>query len=113
MYRFLIVVFVLFFGVAGYGQKKLTPAQKKFSDSLTKALVGQADSTKHRILITLFEKNRNRSYNRSIIVGKRVLPYVRKAGDLQKLASLYLHLAQLECRSGEENASLPYYREAA
>jgi signal transduction histidine kinase len=113
MYRFLIVVFVLLFGFESYGQKKLTPAQKKFTDSVSKVLIGQADSTKHRILIGLFEKNRNRSYNRAIIVGRKALPFVRKEGDLQKLASFYLHFAQLECKSGEENASLPYYREAA
>ena len=113
MYRFLIVVFAVLIGYEGFGQKKLTPAQRKFTDSVNKALVGQADSTKHRILIGLFEKNRTRSYNRAIIVGKRALPFVRKSGNLQNLASLYLNLAQLECRSGEENASLPYYREAA
>lgn len=113
MYRFLTVIFIVFFASASYGQKKLTPAQRKFTDSVNRVLVGQADSIKHRILIGLFEKNRNRSYNRSIIVGKKVLPFVRRAGDLQKLASHYLHLAQLECKSGEENASIPYYREAA
>lgn len=113
MYRFLIVVFALLFGFESFGQKKLTPAQKKFTDSVNKALVGQADSTKHRILLALFEKNRNRSYNRAIIVGRKALPLVRKDGNLQNLATFYLHLAQLECRSGEENASLPYYREAA
>jgi signal transduction histidine kinase len=113
MYRFFITVFILFFTIEGFAQKKLTPAQKKFSDSVNKALAGQADSVKHKILIGLFEKNKTRSYNRSIIVGKRALPFVRRAGDLQKLASLYLNLGQLECKSGEENASLPYYREAA
>ncbi len=113
MYRFLIAVVFVFFAIDGLAQKKLTPAQKKFADSVNKALVGQADSVKHRILIGLFEKYRNRSYNRAIIVGKRALPFVRKAGDLQRLATLYLQIAQLECRSGEENASLPYYREAA
>lgn len=113
MYRIFIAVIIIFVGFEGFAQKKLTPAQKRFTDSVNKALVGQADSTRHKILIGLFERNRNRSYNRAIIVGKRALPFVRKAGDLQKLATHYLHLAQLECKFGEENASLPYYREAA
>lgn len=113
MYRYCIAVFFLLIGSVCVAQKKLTPAQKKFTDSVNRAMVGQSDSIKHQLLITLFEKNKNRSYNRSIIVGKKVIPFVRKAGDLQKLASLYLDLGRLECRSGEENASIPFYREAA
>jgi signal transduction histidine kinase len=113
MYRYCIAVFFLLIGTECLAQKKLTPTQKKFTDSVNRALVGQSDSTKYKILITLFEKNKNRSYNRSIIVGKKVLPFVRREGNLQKLALLYLDLARLECRSGEENASLPFYREAA
>ncbi|HEY0655983.1 MAG TPA: tetratricopeptide repeat protein [Chryseosolibacter sp.] len=113
MYRYCIVVIFLLIGIESLAQKKLTPAQKKFADSVNRALVGQADSIKHQILITLFEKNRNRSYNRSMIVGKKAIPFVRKRGDLQKLAALYLNLGQLECKSGEDKASLPYYREAA
>ena len=100
MYRIFIVVFILFLGFEGFAQKKLTLAQRKFTDSVNRALVGQADSTRHKILTELFAKNRNRSYNRAIIVGKRALPFVRRAGDLQKLATHYLQLAQLECRFG-------------
>src|SRR6476661_4530668 len=113
MYRFVILIFFLFLVVEVSAQKKLTPAQKKFTDSLNKALVGQADSTKHKILITLFEKNRNKSYNRAIIVGRKAIPFMRKTGDLEELAVFYLHMAQLECKFGEENASVPFYREAA
>lgn len=113
MHRYCFAVFFVLLGISSVAQKKLTPAQKKFTDSLNKVLVGQSDSVKHRILFTLFEKNKNRSYNRASIVGKRVLPFVKREGDLQKLATLYLNLGQLECKSGEENASLPYYREAA
>jgi signal transduction histidine kinase len=113
MYRHCFAVFLLLVVTDCFAQKKLTPAQKRFTDSLNRVMIGQSDSIKHKILLTLFEKNKNRSYNRAIIVGKRVLPFVRKEGNLQKMASLYLSLAQLECKSGEENASLPYYREAA
>src|SRR5688500_13609628 len=113
MHRLFIAILSLCLSVNAFAQKKLTPAQKKFTDSVNKALVGQADSTKHKILITLFEKNRNRSYNRAIIVGRKVIPFMRKRGNLEQLAVFYLHMAQLECRSGEENASIPFYREAA
>jgi signal transduction histidine kinase len=113
MYRFFLAILLLFVFESAVAQKKLTPAQKKFADSVNKVLVGQADSTKHKILLGLFEKNRARSYNRAIIVGKKALPYVRRSGDLANLALFYLQLAQIECKFGEENASIPYYREAA
>lgn len=110
--KILIILFAAC-SFSAFSQKKLTPAQKKFSDSVTKALTGQSDSVKHQVLVALFEKNRAKSYNRAIIVGKRALPFVKKSPDLDYLAQFYLHLAQIECKFGEEGASVPYYREAA
>jgi signal transduction histidine kinase len=65
------------------------------------------------VYVTLFNKNKHKSYNRAIIVGKRGLPFVKKLGTLEELAIFYRELAGLECRYGEENAAVPYFRESA
>lgn len=108
------VAFIVFVGWSSstFAQKKLTPAQKRLTDSLTKVLTGKADSVRHQLLVKLFNKNKIRSYNRAIIIGKRDLPLMKKLGTLEELANFYRDLGALECRAGEENAAIPFYREA-
>jgi signal transduction histidine kinase len=111
--RLFVFLFFVAWSFSVYSQKKLTPAQKRFADSVSKAMTGQSDSMKYQLLTTLFNKNKAKSYNRAVIVGKRGLPYVKKLGTLEELAILYRDLAKLECQFGEENAAVPYFRESA
>jgi signal transduction histidine kinase len=111
--RILILTILVACSFTAVAQKKLTPAQKKFSDSLTRVLTGKSDSLRYQVYVRLFNKNKAKSYNRAIIVGKRGLPFVRKLGTLEELAIFYRELASLECKFGEENAAAPYFRESA
>lgn len=112
-FRILIAAIFVAWSFVAVAQKKLTPAQKKFSDSLTRVLTGKSDSLRYQVYSSLFNKNKSKSYNRAIIAGKRGLPFVKKLGTLEELAIYYRDLALLECKFGEENAALPYYRESA